>query len=63
MKNTESNSSAIVGSMGAAFLPLPVDPLPQHNQHPLLMKQDPVLISNDLMKEEDDVEDSHNDFM
>ena len=40
-----------------------MDPLPHGNQHPFLMKQDPVLMSNDFIKEEEEQEDSHSDFM
>merc|ERR1719412_2393231 len=59
-----SAHSSSVGSMGSALISLPVDPLPQTNQHPLLMKQDPVMMSNDFIKEEEEQEeDSHSDFM
>ena len=56
----ESNANS---SLGTPLISLPMDPLPPGNQHPFLMKQDPVLMSNDFIKEEEEQEDSHSDFM
>ena len=55
--------SNVNSSFGTSLISLPMDPLPHGNQHPFLMKQDPVLMSNDFIKEEDEQEDSHSDFM
>lgn len=63
----ESTASTSAGSLGSSLISLPLDPLPLSTQHPLLMKQDPVLMATDFIKEEDEdaQEDnnSHSDFM